>query len=624
MFAVLPFHPLWSVEQLAVVTRGRGFPGWTSRSLTADDVRRIAPALTPVVEKWLDRENEGRLVALAATVRRKLTEWPELAAVLERLLHKSAHQYTAASAMALLAKHLPKQRERIVTDALAHDESWILQPAVMNFVNARRQDLLTPFLGQRAYSGRFSTGRVRQVLAFASGFHKWTDSQQELFATSLAELAQPPKRSKDTQVTWDVMFAVRRLAELPSIEPDRLIALACDARPAVQETTVRALGRLDARQGIPELLEALGDARSRFADYALRAALGDQSPQNVLSVMRGIPLEKVTVAKEAVRLAGEFGGTASLEWFAELDSRELHRDVRGALLRALWDHLERPEAWKILDSSVASPESGVVIGLARIPVDRASAEARDRVSSLLGRLLDHPESSVRVAVLARLASQPVSDSRRALFAALLGKLSSAVPDERSGALVAILAAASDADADSLAMSITRLIPMRREVSEFAMEFSRRTRTLGPRLVSLRSAVLAALEREPSLVALQVRLAAAWLAAEPFANWTQSLVGSSRWHAGTQIAALECLRESGQAVEDLERGEAVWSSSADPACRWLALRVLINVASIQGWTDMRRNRLATYQQDAAAMVSDEASLTFPPMVDAGDSKGQAVS
>lgn len=190
--------------------------------------------------------------------------------------------------------------------------------------------------------------------------------------------------------------------------------------------------------------------------------------------------------------------------------------------------------------------------------------------------------------------------------------------------MAILAAASDADADSLAMSITRLIPMRREVSEFAMEFSRRTRILGPRQVSLRSAVLAALEREPSLVALQVRLAAARLAAEPFANWTQSLVGSSRWHAGTQIAALECLRESGQAVEDLERGEAVWSSSADPACRWLVLRVLINVASIQGWTDMRRNRLATYQQDAAAMVSDEASLTFPPMVDAGDSKGQAVS
>lgn len=229
------------------------------------------------------------------------------------------------------------------------------------------------------------------MLAFASGFHNWIDSQQELFATSLAELAQPPERSKDTQVTGDVMFAVRRRAELPALDADRLVALARDARPAVQETAVRALGRLDARQGIPELLEALGDARSRFAVYALRAALSDQSSQNVLRVMRGIPLEKVTVAKEAVRLAGEFGGTASLEWFAELDSRELHRDVRGALLRALWDHLERPEAWKILDSSVASPESGVVIGLARIPVDRASAEARDRVSSLLGRLLDHPE-----------------------------------------------------------------------------------------------------------------------------------------------------------------------------------------------------------------------------------------
>src|SRR5205085_9337259 len=58
VFALLPFHPEWTVAQLAEVTRERGFPGWTGRALTAEDVRRIAPPLTPVVETWLERENE--------------------------------------------------------------------------------------------------------------------------------------------------------------------------------------------------------------------------------------------------------------------------------------------------------------------------------------------------------------------------------------------------------------------------------------------------------------------------------------------------------------------------------------------------------------------------------------
>jgi len=66
------------------------------------------------------------------------------------------------------------------------------------------------------------------------------------------------------------------------------------------------------------------------------------------------------VAKEAIRLTGEFGGPAAITWFMELDRQPLNRDVRGALLRALWDHLERPEAWAILDASAASPEPGVV------------------------------------------------------------------------------------------------------------------------------------------------------------------------------------------------------------------------------------------------------------------------
>ena len=600
VFSLLLFHPTWAAGRLAELTRERGYPGWSGRELTAEDVRRIAPALTPIAGAWLNREDEGRVVALAASVGRRLPDWPDLVGFLETLI-RTGRDHTAASAMALVARHVPAERERIITEALAKDESWVLQWPVMEFLHARRQDLMTPFLGQRSYSGRFTTGKVRHVLPLESGFSRWTDAQQEVFAGSLAELAEPPARKKDAQVTWDVLLAVRRLPAPPAVGPERLVRLANDPRPAVRETAVRTLGRLDARQGIPELLEALGDDRARWAVYAMRQALNDLPPKRVIDVMRGVPFAKVTVAKEAVRLAGEFGGSEASDWFVELHRRDLHRDVRGALLRALWDHLDRPEAWAILDESATSPDPGVVIGLARIQADRASDAARDRVAGLLGRLLDHPEPTVRVAVLGRLAAQPVADPGRGLMAVMLAKLGSAIPDERSAGLSAALAGATDADAPAFASAFTRLLPRRRELVASVTGFADATRALGSRLLEVRSAVLAAVEADPALSNLQIRLAGARFAPEAFARWVLGLVGTDRWHVQAQIQALNALNESGRSANDLESAEAVWASTPDPTARWLALRMacppkagpalmgIVQLAESQGATHAKTTR-----------------------------------
>ena len=610
VLSLLPFHPAWTAERLAEVTRERGYPGWTGRMLTAEKVQRIAPPLTPIVPTWLNREDEGRIIALAATVGQRLPDWPELVGFLEQLI-RTGRDHNAAAAMALIAQHVRAERERIITEALAKDESWVLNPPVMNFLHTRRQDLITPFLGQRTYSGRFSTGRLRHVLPLASGFFRWTDAQQEVFAGSLAELAEPPNRKPAAQVMWLVLSAVRRLPALPAIGPERLVLLAHDPRPAVQETAVRALGRLDARQGIPGLLDALGDARARWAGYALRQALNDLPPQRILEVMRGVPFAKVTVAKEAVRLAGELGGPAALGWFGELHHQDLHRDVRGALLRALWDHLDRPEAWVILDESVASPDPGVVIGLARIQADRASDAARDRIADLLRRLLDYPDLTVRVAVLGRLAAAPVPDPRRRLLAAMLAKLTSAIPDEQTAGLAAALAAATDADVSAFAATFTRLLPTRRELVAAVLNFAAATRPLGTRLLEVRSAVLTAIEADPAVLSLAVRLAAARFDAQSFGRWVSELRGTARWHASTQAAAFDALCEAGHAAEELEWAEALWATSPDPALRWLALRLLSKVASMQGWSGDRRGRLRRYREDPSPVVADEAALTFPP-------------
>jgi hypothetical protein len=611
VFRVLPVHPDWAVEQIALVTVERGFPGWLGGVLTVEEVRRVAPALTAVLQAWTDREREPAVLGLAQTIGRRLPEWPELARALERLVRTSANDYVAAAAMTLVVRHLPAERERVVTETLARDGSWVLRPEVLAYLNRRRQDLLTPYLGHRTYAGRFSTGQVRHVLPVAAGFHRWTPTQQETFADSLAELAAPPPDPARAQVTWDLLFAVQRLALLPGIGPERLVRLARDPRPAVTEAAVRALGRLDARQGIPELLEALGDARARWAVYALRAALLDLPSDRVLATMRTVPLTKVTVAKEAVRLAGELGGPGCLDWFAVLHARPLHRDVRGALLRALWDHLEWPAAWAILDESADDPDPGVVIGLARIQAGRASAEARGRVADLLRRLAAHPEPTVRVAVLDRLALQPVPDPGRAVLAASLAALGSALPDERSAGLRAALALATDADAGRFGAAFTDLLASRRELAAAAGEFAARTRFLGERLVAVRSAVLEAVTADPAAVLVQVPLAAARLAPAPFAEWVFRLAGSSHWHVGTQAAVAAAVAGCGQPAADVERCEAVWARAADPALRWLALRALVLAAGADGWTADRRQRLAHYASDPDAAVADEAAFTFPP-------------
>lgn len=56
---------------------------------------------------------------------------------------------------------------------------------------------------------------------------------------------------------------------------------------------------------MPTLIEAMNDDRARIAIYALRRSLLEMPVSRALLLLRAVPLEKVTVAKEVVRLLGE-------------------------------------------------------------------------------------------------------------------------------------------------------------------------------------------------------------------------------------------------------------------------------------------------------------------------------
>ncbi len=123
-------------------------------------------------------------------------------------------------------------------------------------------------------------------------------------------------------------------------------------------------------------------------------------------------MRKVTVAKEVLRLIGELpGGEAYADLLRNGPVSELHRDVRVALLRALWDHLERAETWPILERAATSDDPAIAAGVINIPVDRRSPEVLRRLARLLATLLAHPAPKVRLETLRRCATLPISRPR---------------------------------------------------------------------------------------------------------------------------------------------------------------------------------------------------------------------
>ncbi len=93
VIALLPFHPDWSAQWLATLAAERGqlHSYGLEQRLTDPDVRRIAPALLPVLAAWQPRERDHAIFAaspicLASAWQR----FPELVAILEQMTNDTA------------------------------------------------------------------------------------------------------------------------------------------------------------------------------------------------------------------------------------------------------------------------------------------------------------------------------------------------------------------------------------------------------------------------------------------------------------------------------------------------------------------------------------------------------
>jgi cellulose synthase operon protein C len=568
------------------------------------DRERMVALLPTEMRRWYDLGWVGSITAIArAWDHKPLPE--ELGAAVERVARGNWLVGDIHQALVALRTRDVARFDRVVEAMVRADESLVCLPEVQRHLHARRQDLLDPFLGHRVIKGRFATGKTRWILPFDNGFHRWNAAQSARFHETLAGLVADQDR--DTPTVFRALVILPRLEFAPA---DALCALADDKRPAVREKAIRVMARCDAAQGVPTLLACLDDARARFAIYGLRRALRDVPPARVVSLLAGVSLRKVTVAKEVLRLLGELRHDAAYDLLLELDGRALHRDVRIALLRALWDHLEREPTWAVLARAVAADDWVMASRLGDIPADRLTVTSDRRLSALLAQVLDRPEPEARIDLLQRAHDLAVRDPDRALLRACGARLASPYDDEVRAAMMALLHRADEGDMAALGPMVSAV---REDVRALTVALTAliaaplRTRAVW---TQAGAAVERALEGDARLTPLRVRCASAWRSPADWAAWARALLEGGATDADT-VQAVEAGLANVPAASlrgVIER----WRASPSPAVRRAAVSALVRDAGpTRGWTPERLDALRALQADPAAEVAGAARAVFPP-------------
>lgn len=597
----------WGANQLSrlLATRGSVSTWGLGEGLTRADAERLTPALARLAHEWTDRERAGAVITLAASLGIRLGAVTPVLEALDRLARELPFAGVAAAALELLAVHDRRRFCRIVPELLRDDPSFVLISRVARFVSLQRQDLLVDaLLSAQPLTGRFATGRTFWVIDYERGHGRCTAYQQQVYARGCFASLRDQKSDVPT-----MRVAINNFVRLAFADAAPFLAFAADPRQPVREMTIRALPWLDARQGLPALIDALGDDRARWAIYALRKVFSEMPRAEVLATLRGVPVGKVTVAKEVARLLGELRGDDAYAELLRMDRAELHRDVRIALLRALWDHLDRPETWTIFERAVEHPDWIVGSKLAEVPLDRLTTDTEGRVVALLAKFLARPEPEARLDLLRRSCYLPLADARRELFRRLLAHLAVHDPDEAAAALRAVLYRMRPGEAADVAVAITAALGRRRHLPALL-------RALGEDVTFHRSkaktriaeAVLLALKNDTCAVAHYLSFGSR--------VWTWRQLGAAVIElAEGDLLHYDALAEAINAARQIVRCrelEELLRPHPDWRVRRVALAALVaSAAPKNGWTRTRRALLAEYCQDPHPGVAGPANFAFPP-------------
>lgn len=674
LLRVLECASEWSATHLALVAQKQdfAFSHYNWNFLTERDIRKIGPALRPVLLSWAERGDEQKLQPLISLMGKRVRVFDTLLDALEIVFSAGKTSFECGNEiLSTIVKYRPARAAQIIPELIQNHRGWISYPAVLRYLHQHRQDLLTPFLRYRKYhrafcqvQGSHFSYRRRTPRPLTSGFARWTSRQQTTFARMSLKVLHDEASDQLT-----LLLTIKQLAALPALPATYLTELANDPRPIVRDTALMQLAKLDNGEGITALQEALRDRRAVRALYALHPWIVSTSPTTALELLRALPFTRITLAKEVVRLLGELPGEEAYQTLLALDRQELHRDVRIAFLRALWFHLDRDETWQILEREGRSTDPHIALSAAHLSTSLSLArldhtrkrfrrraqqqpstlaqifrfstwntitlmhlsseqlvwQAQERLMHLYALLLQHPNIEVRAAVLRGCTRLAAADHEQALLIQLLTALDTEQEDLCRTAASAIFGTCTASDAPSIGQAFERLLPNR---AALRMALS----AIKPELLLQRDQLLPVIREigkvlasDPLTIGLRVELAIEFLPWDEVASLLMEAATTGRLHADALNRACQQLpqavsrhyrRPARPDYHEMELLEEALAAHPDERLRRIAFAALTTLAaSPSGWTAERRARLQVYRADPSPLVAAVAQFTVVPPAEA---------
>ncbi len=612
LISLLPFHGEWAAEQLSTFWTERGMSSSSvnfERRISDEQAIKLASHIVPVLVGWKKKEYESFVIGAAQLFGRRLKATDKLVELLEKIVFRATPAHYSQSAFYLIKRNAFSHLVDLVPKMLEKDPSWGLDPAVISYLQKYRQDLLTRYLGQNRLEGRFGTGKVYVVPHLPHSMSLLSSEQLTIYEAVLNGMATNKKNRLQEN-----FFVLNQLSRIPDCSTTMIAkyADASNSRIAERDTAILALSRLDEGQGLSLLQEALEDERASVAIYAIRKCLLKMPPQRALEIVRKTPRQGVTVFKEVVRLLGDIRSEEALNELLTLINEPLHRDVRIATLRAFWSHLDRREAWAVLNNAVDDADEGMAFTAIRTPADRLSDNGQDELVRLLLKGLKHESTRVRKKVLERCMTMPVGDPEMRLCSGIISTLGSTNMDECSASAQVLLNMYPHKAAIVFSQAVEAVLSKRRNIRTL-VQLLEGTLTYGHTKFSPTAyAVIESMESDPCSLLLRIQLAVASMPWIKLANWFGDLDDANDLHADALAKAGECLLRSRRFdLDQISQFESTLYSSSSPVLRRLALYALqAQSGSNRGWTEDRLSRLNEYRKDESPFIREVAQFILP--------------
>lgn len=151
---------------------------------------------------------------------------------------------------------------------------------IAKYMQFDMQRLLTQYMIAESDSKESGALVPMAVIHCKGHFHRWSQKQQEILAAIILEYLRTSEKNSD-----ELQQCIKTLASLSFVDSHGVISLASDERPQLREVAVRKLAQLDSGEGIPVLLQTLGDARSQIAIYSLCPYLLRENPSKALRIL---------------------------------------------------------------------------------------------------------------------------------------------------------------------------------------------------------------------------------------------------------------------------------------------------------------------------------------------------